>query len=183
MKNNALNTLEYSGTVTLSQNIGNKKHKIAQYHNAGKYSLFSFLADCLVGDFDMARVNRPSKIMLLHQNKDGSLESLSGYIHHTRLPEKVVNADSPNTSTVRYSFQIARNLLDSLDITKLDHIGLYSDITAVEDCGTELAALVKLKDDLNHSQVSATSAVFLDWDLNISNKTEEKSNTTGEVSK
>lgn len=175
MKNNALNTLEYSGTVTLSQNIGNKKHKIAQYHNAGKYSLFSFLADCLVGDFDMAKVNRPSKIMLLHKHDDGSLESLSGYIHHTRLPEKVTNQSSPNTSTVRYSFQISRNLLDGIDITKLDHIGLYSDITSAEDYATELAALVKLKDDLNSNQVSATSAIFLDWDLNISNKTEEVS--------
>jgi hypothetical protein len=172
MRNNAINTLEYSGIVTLSQNIGSKKRKVAQFHNAGKYALFSFLADCLVGDFDMARVYRPTKILLLHKKEDETFERLSGFIFQTSKPEKI-SSGSGTKSSVKYSFIVPRDLLDSIDIQKLDYIGLYSNITAPEDY-TDFAALVELK-NLTNTEVSASSALIIDWELNISNKTAEVS--------
>ena len=68
MKNIATNTLGYTGIVTLSQYINSKKIKIAQVHNEGSYPLFNFLSDCLLGDFSIAALALPNKIMLLKKD-------------------------------------------------------------------------------------------------------------------
>ena len=45
MTNTAVNTLTYTGIVTLSQYIENKKVKIGQTHNKGGAPLFKFLSN------------------------------------------------------------------------------------------------------------------------------------------
>ena len=55
IKGIAKSSLEYTGIVNLSQYINGKKFTIAQLHNAGGKPLFEFLADCLVGDFEIAK--------------------------------------------------------------------------------------------------------------------------------
>ena len=67
MKNTAINTLNYTGIVSLSQCIGNRKIKIAQMHNTGGASLFNFLANCLIGNFTTAKINYPTKIKLINR--------------------------------------------------------------------------------------------------------------------
>ena len=57
MKNTAINHINYTGIVTLSQYINGKKFLITQKHNAGAHMLFDFLADCLVGNFDLVKNN------------------------------------------------------------------------------------------------------------------------------
>ena len=68
-KNKAINTFTYTGVVTLSQYIGSKKIQVAQVHNAGGASLFEFLADCLIGDIEIAQTKRPTKIKLIYHSK------------------------------------------------------------------------------------------------------------------
>ena len=60
MKNTAINTLKYTGIVTLSQYIGSKKRQIARMHNEGGDALFRFLANCLAGDFTTAKLTMPN---------------------------------------------------------------------------------------------------------------------------
>ena len=170
MKNAAINTLEYTGMVTLSQYINSKKVKLAQVQNEGGNPLFNFMSDCLIGDFDVARVNLPTKIMLLNvtstKDTDGNtsvlnIESRSGFVYLLTKPEKVYNATK---SVVRYSFALSRDILEGTDFNS---IGLYAAGTA-ETHPQEYAALCKVS--INGNDISTSSILVVDWELNISNK-------------
>ena len=173
MKNKAINTLEYTGVVKLSQYIGTKKVEVARLQNEGNYSLFNFFADCLVGDFEIAQINRPTKIMLLQkEQKDPTTVeyiSKSGFIFQTSKPEKVYDTTK---GIVRYSFIIPKDLISSIKPETVSHIGLYAN-SASDGEESNFSALVGV--DLTSDNVAASAAVLVDWELNISNKVKEVS--------
>jgi hypothetical protein len=162
MKNTAINTLGYTGMVTISQYIGTKKVEIAKIHNAGGNPLFNFLADCLKGDFDVAKVSRPTKIMLLTRVVDGESYSYvpaSRFIYLRSKPEKVY---STTEGIVRYSFMISRDILTSTDF---NGIGLYAD-SATKDDISKFSAFCEIKD---LGTVTNSSVLVLDWELVVHN--------------
>ena len=164
MKNVALNTLKYTGIVTLSQYVGNKKVEIARVDNAGTNILFEFFSDCLLGYFDFARKNRPTKIMLLQYDIDKKAYiNKSGYITYTNV-EKVYNESE---GIVRYSFTVTRDILEG---NTFDSIGLYANSTKINDY-ENYAAIVKLtEDEITNQSLVASTALIVDWELHISNK-------------
>ena len=172
MQNTAINTLGYTGIVTISQCIGKEKIEIAQIHNTGGTALFNFLADCLLGDFELAAKSRPTKIMLLERktstDTSQSVEyiSSSGFIHLLTKPEKIY---SNTEGKVRYSFRISRDMLESTN--KPNAIALYTkDIKDTFVDITNWAAIVEnVGDYLQAAQITA-SALIVDWELIISNK-------------
>ena len=127
-------------------------------------SLFSFFADCLIGDFDAAKKNIPTHIRLLKQeivvNGTDQITSITDYssaIYVRTLPVKV---NSSSYCGVRYSFIIPQDLWSS----EYSHIGLYSNkSTSI----TEYAAIAKLTDDISRS---GSSVLVVDWELIIKNK-------------
>lgn len=171
MSNIILNTLKYTGVVTLSQYVNSKKVKIAQQHNEGGNSLFNFLAECLAGDFTLAKTSRPTKIMLIEQTKykdeagnftyttpnDGG-----GFFQLLTKPEKV---EDPYGSHVRYSFVIPKEVIGTLSNFDNLYLGLYHDGASLSD-PNEYAAICKLNLTAN-SLINASLVV--DWDLMISN--------------
>ena len=171
MNNTAINTLRYSGVVTLSQYIGSKKIKIAQANNTGGNSLFDFLADCLVGDFNIARVSRPTKIKLLsrtaEQNRDGAFEyrytSHSGFIYLLSKPEKVYTSAQ---TRVRYSFLIPRDMLETITSGQKLGLGLYTNGATEATDLENFAAFCELDLDQN---VLANTSLVVDWELIIAN--------------
>jgi hypothetical protein len=168
MKNRAINTLKYTGIVTLSQYIRNKKIILAKKYNKGGNPLFTFLTDCLVGDFDVARLERPSQILLLKvtENDSGTEDiqkaSNSGFIYLLSKPEKVYSTSS---GIVRYSFVIPSDVLADSDFNA---IGLYTN-SATESDFENYAALCKI-DDMDKNNISISSMLVVDWELIISNK-------------
>jgi hypothetical protein len=167
MKNKAVNSLKYTGIVTLSQYIGSKKIKIAQIQNTGGNPLFDFLSDCLVGDFTRAETLRPTKIKLLKRAKplnstEYTYTSESGFIYLFTSPEKIY---SSTKSVVRYSFMVSREQIDELSNFEGLGIGLYPD-GASEDALENYAAFCKV--DLNRNDL-VNAALVVDWELNISN--------------
>jgi len=167
MKNTAINTLAYTGVVTLSQYIGQKKYKVATLHNEGGNSLFNFLADCLVGDFTIARSNKPSKIMLISRTANGSGDytytSASGFIFLLTDPEKVYDvASSGLNCRVRYSFIIPQDMIEGISLDNLG-IGLYS---YSETAPEAFAAYCELGVTTNSL---INTALVVDWELIISN--------------
>ena len=170
MKNTAINTLEYTGVVTLSQYINSKKVKITQVNNEGGNPLFNFLSDCLIGDFDTAKASLPTKIMLLksyeiidtsNNTTSINVESRSGFIYLLSKPEKVYD----NTKgVVRYSFVLSRDIIESTDFNS---IGLYTNSTT-EVYPQNYAAFCKVS--INSNDISSSSILIVDWELNISNK-------------
>ena len=171
MKNKAINNIEYTGIVTLSQYIGSKKVTLAQYHNSGSYSLFNFFADCLIGDFEVAKLHRPTKIMLLSQDETTKeYSSLSGFIYQTSKPEKVY---ATAKGAVKYSFIIPKDLIMTIQAETISHIGLYADSARDLDI-SDFSAIVPVS--FNNDKISASSAVLVDWELNISNRNAEVEN-------
>ena len=168
MTGNTVNTLSYTGIVTLSQYITGKKVKIAQVHNRGGSSLFNFLADCLTGDFAVANVSRPTKVKLLIKTISELGETYtekSGFIYLLARPEKVYTTDS---TKVRYSFIIPKEYFTDIpsESSKELGLGLYAD-NASNDCLEKFTAFCSLKDVKNLG--SATNNLVVDWDLIINN--------------
>lgn len=167
MKNTAINALKYTGIVTLSQYIGSKKIKIAQTHNEGGSTLFEFLANCLIGDYTLAKIFRPTQIALLKRDtqKDQAgnykYDLLGGFIHVLTKPEKVY---SNGNCRVRYSFIIQKETIDSIpDFTDV-YLGLYHEDVSDSTLG-DYSAICPL--GLTNTVVSA--ALVVDWELIISN--------------
>lgn len=177
MRNKAINTLKYTGIVTLSQYIGTKKVNIAQRHNTGGSSLFEFFADCLIGDFTMAKATMPTKIMLVKRteskngagNVDFTYEDVSGFIYLLTKPEKVYNSAG---SAVRYSFVIPKDMLESINNFEGLGLGLYTD-GAVKSEPENFAAFCEL--NLSKSSIISASLV-IDWELIISNNASNDAN-------
>ena len=171
MKNKAINIISYSGIVTLSQRIGKKKVQIAQAHNRGGVSLFSFLANCLLGKFDVTSV--PAKIKLLYQGVQDGVEeytSASGFIFLRTTPE--AQEESSGACRVRYSFTIPRDMLENLTNSSDLGLGLYAS-SAKEGDPENFIAFCKLE-ALNNTQLALNSSLLVDWDLQISNAKEDK---------
>ena len=173
MKNKALNTLQYTGTVTLSQYIGTKKTPIAQVHNSGGSHLFNFLADCLIGNFETAKFDLLNKILLLtiSVDEDKNVTKIvrqSGFIYMLNNPEKVYNA---NACVVRYSFIVPR---DQLEGTEFNGLGLYTSSITETNYADNYAAICKF--DLDSNSISTSSILVVDWELNISNSSANKEN-------
>lgn len=176
MKSTALNSLKYTGIVTLSRYTNKKKTPLATLHNEGGYSLFSFLSDCLVGEFDTARLARPTKVMLLNtvytaeDNDSGQVKkisSASGFIYLMTQPEKVYTDSMANSSTVCYSFIIPR---DTIEAAEFNSIGLYADSATLSDV-ENFAAFCRFPGELKTEISTSNSALLaVDWELNISNK-------------
>jgi hypothetical protein len=169
MKNTVRNSLEYSGIVTLSKYVGNKKVQLARVHNTGGNYLFDFFTDCLLGDFDAAKAKRPTKIKLLqkheHNDKTVTYESASPFIFLLTRPKKLSPVDGK--SRVLYSFMIHRDMFEEVTDFASLAIGLYSN--GIADDTTELEKFAA-SCNVGLSRTDLTSASLLvDWELIIAN--------------
>ena len=170
MKSTAINTLRYSGIVTISRYIKQKKIKLAQVKNTGGQSLFNFFSECLAGDYRLAEVYRPAKILLLKYEEilDGGVSKLTvspasdNFVHLLAKPEKVYNTSA---STVRYSFIVSGDMLQS---TRFNGIGLYPESATLDTC-KDFAAFCRV-DELEDVSISPSSILVVDWELNVLNK-------------
>ena len=166
MKNTAINTLTYTGIVTLSQYTGQEKLKIAQAHNEGGSSLFDFLASCLAGDFEQARPKIPAKIRLLNRisQEDGDdFKPISGFIY--KSGDNIISVSGQ--SRIRYSFMVSRDLVENITDFSTLGLGLYSNNASdSEEDAKKYVAFCSL-DIPKHALLRASLVV--DWDLVIAN--------------
>jgi hypothetical protein len=156
--------------VTLSQYIQGKKFTVARINNTGGKPLFDFLTDCLAGDFDIAKLDRPNKILLLTQadEADGkyviSRATDTGFIYLTAKPEKIYTDD--NKSGIRYSFIIPQDIFIG---TKFNAVGLYPWSATLSDAEEDYAAYCYLGEEVL-DDISVSAILVLDWELYISNQ-------------
>lgn len=169
MKNTAINTISYTGIVTLSQRIGTKKTIVTQVHNAGGSSLFNFLANCLSGHFSQVMNNWPTKIKILEYSAGDSTasydySSVSGFIFLNTEPE--IDYTDLSCCRVRYSFMVPRDLLENITGNTNLGLGLYTH-GATEDEPENFAAFCQLGTIDRGDLINAS--LIVDWDLIISN--------------
>jgi hypothetical protein len=168
--NKAISTLNYTGVVTISQYIKDRKIKITQLHNTGAASLFSFLANCLAGNFASAKDNWPTKIKVLERITEGAKEqhytynSLSGFIFLRTAPE--LDLSNLTEGRVRYSFMIPRDLVENITNKTDIGFGLYTN-GALEDEPENFAAFCAIDGTLTGELNN--SSLLVDWELIISN--------------
>ena len=165
IKGTAVANIEYTGIVKLSQCIKGKNFVLAEMHNAGGKPLFNFLANCLIGDFEVARLTRPAKIMLLQEDEEtGGIMKASNtsFIYLLSKPDMVYSAE--NKSIVRYSFIIPQDFFSG---TSFNAIGLYNSSATEADLEDYSAFVGNI--NLSNVNVSISSVLVLDWELHISN--------------
>lgn len=173
MNNGALSGLRYTGIVTLSQYINGKKRIIGKIKNTGGLPLFDFFTDCLIGNYETAQFNRPSKIMLLKYSDNAESPELipvSGFIYMISRPEKVNGSDlfsdffdNIGTASVAcLSFLVPANAINET----FTHIGLYTDSAGLYNIN-DYAALVPV--DMANTNFTSESVLLLDWYLIVSN--------------
>lgn len=177
-RSKAVNNIGYTGIVKLSQYTNGKKFSIAKVHNAGGKPLFDFLANCLAGDFDIAKKNLPAKILLLDIVKAESGEITvnaadnTGFITLLSKPELVYAEDA---GVVRYRFIIPQEYFaagTSVGAVRFNAIGLYpSSVKSTADA-SQFAAYCEV--DTDDWSLSAASVLVLDWELHVTNSHENK---------
>ena len=168
MKSKTLNTLSYTGVVTLSRYIGSKKVELMQLHNTGGSELFNFISDCFLGNFSEAENERPTKIKVLNYDTVEGIKhytSASGFIHLLTKPEKV---SKDNQSCIRYSFLIPRDVINNIDNEPGLALGLYAKRTLNDESVVENFSAVC---DISYAKSLFNNiSLVVDWELTITNK-------------
>lgn len=185
----ALNPLKYTGVVTLSQYIGSEKVLITKIHNEGTNQLFNYLADCLIGNYEAAKANRPAKIMLLKvpsndTEDDTEITAASPFIYIRTLPEKVIVEDPEGLTypAVRYSFIVSQEVISNKDFnaiglflersTDITQYAARIDLKASELFAAEDSDAAALSNGASFRE-AINSATFLtlvlDWEIYITN--------------
>lgn len=168
LRGTAASNIAYTGIVRLSQYTDGKKITIDEVHNAGGISLFNFLADCLVGDFEIAKIARPTKILLLNvdeKNKVVTQAPNTSFIYLLTKPEKIYSATE---GIVKYSFIIPQEYFaagNAYGATRFNAIGLYTDSAKKAE---DYAAYCTV--ETSSWDISISSVLVLDWELHIANK-------------
>jgi hypothetical protein len=157
----------YTGIVRLSQYTNGKKFTVAEIHNKGGKALFDFLANCLVGDYELAQADRPHKILLLNiddETKEIKQAANTSPIRPLTTPERVYSADE---GIVKYSFIVPQEYFaagGASGATRFNAIGLYP-----ESAGTVEDYSAYCLVDTSNWSISMSSVLVLDWELHISN--------------
>lgn len=167
-KNKAINMLTYTGVVTLSQYIRNKKTIVYQAHNKGGPVLFNFFANCLIGDFAKAEKSLPTKVMFL-TNPTGEHEEyyypVSGFTHLLTTQERGYDDEIPY---VRFSFVIPKDRVAPARTSTNLYLGLYNEENP-DPTSEALAQKYMAVCPVDITGSSANAALVVDWDLYISN--------------
>ena len=166
LKSSAKNNILYTGIVRLSQYTKDNKFVIAEVHNEGGKPLFDFLTDCLVGDFDIAKLDQPTKILLLNVDEENKVSAAdnTSFIYLLAKPEKIY---SENEGIVKYSFVIPQEYFaggHASGSIRFNAIGLY---TSSATDAKDYAAICNV--DTSDWSISISTVLVLDWELHISN--------------
>lgn len=172
----------YEGKVTLTLKSNNRVLESKTYKNSGMANLFKFLCDCLVGSYDEAYL--PTKIALLFNSGNGSaaeannvelLEVRSSFIGLAQTPTRS-STNGTNEASVIYSFEVPRAAIEG----DFNQVALYgAGITDPE----KFSAYYYLKDEYGNfagqtvSEWSSTTILLIEWELSVSNKAAEVTNS------
>ncbi len=185
MKNIAMNNVNYSGKVKLKLQDEGITLQSQEIDNSGTSNLFTFLAYCLMGEFEEASLYLPTKVRLLKANIDAisgeelDVEPSSGYVFLRSPPERIYKPEIDG-ETVKLSFMIPRTMIESIGFNRIAlypqfatdtqyyEYSAYCDLSGVEDLGIG-----------SYTAWTLSSVLLIDWELTISNKIMKVKDTSG----
>ncbi len=156
-------SIGYSGSVKLTTLVDNKIISVKTYKNSGALPLFSFIGNCLIGNFNSAGRARPFKIKLLEDttsdanvppNADTIYDERSIFIPVSTAPELIItnNSQANSSCQVKFSFVFP---ISHVHTSNANVIALYGlDTNEL----TEFSAYYRL------TKPSAEDPNLLDWD-------------------
>jgi hypothetical protein len=177
VQNTAINKFNYSGEVKLSIYDDNELISSRKIKNSGTDFLFDFFAYSLMGEFDKAKLYRPTKILLqkIYYDTDGAVEECapaSGFIYLRTKPQ-IVYKDETESRTVKLSFVVPRTAISN---TEFNRVCLFADCMTYDEQNSYSAFCnLDTSSDLmggttNISSWSLSTVLMIDWELTISNK-------------
>lgn len=169
-----VNNVAYEGTVHVRVVDNGHTCYSTTLKNRGTGKLFEFLSLCLLGLFTKAKPLVPTKLRLLYNSPTGERQACSSFVSLSKAPTSDVEGDTAAavlSFTVPYAYiysatengddkpfnQIA---LYSAAETDINEMCAYYDITAVEAAS------------MNPASWSQTSLLIIDWELQLSNKSD-----------
>lgn len=164
-KHNRINNgINYCGEVSITVMDGKRK-LYTIVHNNGKKGLFTFLSNCLLGNFTAAKNSYPSKIACFGTATEASttLIRLSSFVRYdsSRWEAKETSTES----SIYFHFRIPYMVLKHGTITTLR---LYTNDVSGEEVESDICAEIKLKDTEYITVPDTTDGNFtiiVDWKM------------------
>lgn len=180
--------INYAGHIKLTTYLDNKVLSVKHYKNKGTLSLFRFLGNCLVGNFNTAGRLRPLKIKLLADNGEANVPPTketvytekSSFITVATAPDLITTNSTINNASCsvvfNFIFPIA-NVYSSgantialygINATEAEDFSAYYRLTKPDPENPEqlIWDAIELKpEDFEENKVFA-----VEWTLTLSNK-------------
>ena len=169
------NAIEYSGQITVSALDGDRVISKQTYYNNGTNKLFSFLSNCLSGDFNTARASRPCRLLLLKtdntENTTNSKPTDTNYsdfwdVNYYAAPP-VYYSKTPAVvgGKITYNFRVPFLILENgVNIKKMALVPEASN--NVDD----ISAYYILDDSIQVPTNGGNFTILVDWELSFANK-------------
>lgn len=181
-------SIGYSGSVKLTTLVDNKVVSEKVYKNSGMLPLFTFIGNCLIGNFNSAGRSRPFKIMLLEAsgsasvppNTETTYEDKSNFIEVAMAPELIItNTSIANSSCqVKFSFifPVARVFasganviaLYGLNTSEITEFSAYHRLTKPDPNNPEEVIWDPI--ELQPEDYEENKVFAVEWTMTISNK-------------
>ena len=162
--------ISYSGGATIKIMKNGKVRRTIQQHNEGSNYLFSFLTQCLAGNF--YKVNRPQLVRVGNYSSETFTEYSLSYV---RVSTSRAYTKDGN-EVVDFSFNFPGTLIniptDADSTTGLNCLRIYSDTNAT-DISKYSAQIILTGDDIITSLTKEESLLII-WEMQI-----ESINTQG----
>lgn len=162
--------IAYSGKVIIKKVKNGKIVSEETYHNAGNTPLFSFLLNCLAGNYSSdLKPQIITPIVRKSNNTYGYAENRES-IPITNI--KLLNTENSNIPYIEYIFHIAykeylKSGIDGLALYNLAYIPNKNDILKDQDIDQNYSMIVSF----NERQSSAKEEdLLIIWDLSLDNK-------------
>lgn len=171
------NAIEYSGQITVSTLDGDRVVSKQTYYNNGTNKLFSFLSNCLSGDFNTARATRPCRLLLLKTDEnelssitdskptDNNYKDFWDVNYYAAPPVYYSKAPTTVGGKITYNFRVPFLILENgVNIKKMALVPETSNNV------NDISAYYVLNDSIQVPTSGGNFTILVDWELSFANK-------------
>lgn len=163
-------SLSYSGKVTIKKVKNGKIISEETYHNAGNTPLFSFLLNCLAGNYSSDLKPQIITPIVHKQNNNYGYAENKESIPITSI--KVLTKENSNISYIEYVFHLAykeylKSGIDGLALYNLAYVPNKNTILKDSDIDPNYSMIVSFND---RKFSTKEEDLLIIWDLSLDNK-------------
>lgn len=169
------NSIAYEGKVSITFTKNGRKLKTIQRHNSGCKALFTFITDCLRGNFNES--NRPSYLMMYKRDDEDSsdeVESTSlGTPSLANLQYCVSNEggydEDSNTGFIKFKYTVAGSMLTN-DVDILAMYNATNSSTARQGENNPSTFMELDSSEVIDKESASGLNIIIIWEMRFSNK-------------